>query len=68
MFFLASWIENVPGRFREVCPLHLACVGAAVPESVAALAARAGARVSSHEPWLVPTVVGKRPLHRLRAL
>lgn len=68
LFFLASWIENVPGRVRDACPLHLACVGAAVPESVAALAARAGARVSAHEPWLIPTVVGKRPLHRLRAL
>ena len=68
LFFLASWLENVPGRTRRACPLHLVAVGAELPGSVAALAARAGARVSVREPWLVATAVGKRPLHRLRAL
>lgn len=68
LFFLASWLENVPRQTREACPLHLVCVGADAPESVAALAARAGARLSSREPFLVPTVVGKRPMPQLRAL
>ena len=68
LFFLASWLENVPARTRRACPLHLVAVGAELPGSVAALAARAGARVRVREPWLVATVVGKRSLHRLRAL
>ena len=68
LFFLASWLENVPRQVRAACPLHLVCVGAEAPESVAALAARAGAKLSAREPFLVPTVAGKRPMPQLRAL
>jgi hypothetical protein len=47
LVFLASWLENA-GAAREF-PLHLACIGQP-PASVRRLAARCGARITTHEP------------------
>lgn len=70
LFFLASWLENTSPQTRASCPLHLACVlrGGNVPDSVATLAERAGARVALHEPLLVRLPDGEREFNRLRAL
>jgi hypothetical protein len=48
LLFLASWTENA-GLARDF-PLHVACIGTP-PESVRALAARAGASVTAHQPF-----------------
>lgn len=52
LFFLASWLERAR---RRPPPLHLACIGEP-PDSVRALAGRASATISMHQP--LPLVHG----------
>lgn len=47
LLFLGSWLENA--GVAGIQPLHVACIGAP-PPSVRALARRAGAAVTIHEP------------------